>query len=131
MSAENVELVQAVFAALNQRDESTLLDLLHADVELNSAISPLEGPFRGHKGVRAYLASISRSFENLVWEVERITEVNDEQLIAYVCARGQGTASGVGVDLHMVVVYRVRSGKALRIDSYLDESAALEAVGLR
>jgi hypothetical protein len=31
----------------------------------------------------------------------------------------------------MVVVYRVRSGKALRIDSYLDESAALEAVGLR
>jgi ketosteroid isomerase-like protein len=131
MSQENVELVQAVFAALNQGDESALHDLLHGDVELNSAISPLEGAFRGHDGVRAYLASISGSFENLVWEVERITEVDDEQLIAYVCARGQGTASGVGVELHMVVVCRLRSGKALRIDGYLDESEAREAVGLR
>jgi ketosteroid isomerase-like protein len=131
MSLENVELVYASFAALNQRDVQALLDLLDRDVELNSAISPLEGAFRGHEGIRAYLATIWGPFQSLIWEVERVTGVDDEQLIAYVRAHGRGATSDAGIEQHMVVVYRVRRGKALRIDSYLHESEALDAMGLR
>jgi ketosteroid isomerase-like protein len=62
---------------------------------------------------------------------ERVTEVDDEQVIAYVRVRGRGTASGVDIDEHTVAVCRVRGGKALRVDSYMHESEALDAMRLR
>jgi ketosteroid isomerase-like protein len=133
MSRENVDLVKAGYDALNRRDLSAMLEFLDPDGVFNSVVGPLEGgdAFRGPEGAREYLAAISEAFVDITWEVERITDVDDEHVIAYVRGRGRGTTSGAGFDQRSFAVIKFRGGKVLRIDSYPDEAQALEAVGLR
>ena len=133
MSQGNVGVVRAGYDALNRRDVSAVLDFLDPDAELSSLIGPLEGrdSFRGHGGAREYLALISGALADVTWEVERITDVDDEQVIAYVRVRGRGATSGAGIDQRSVAVFRFRGGKVMKVDSYMHEAEALEAAGLR
>jgi ketosteroid isomerase-like protein len=133
MSRENVDLVKAGYDALNRRDVSAMLEFVDPDAVFNSVVGPLEGgdAFRGPEGAREYLAAISDAFADITWEVERITDVGDEQVIAYVRQRGRGTTNGAGFDQRFVAVFKFRGGKVLRMDSYPDEAQALEAMGLR
>jgi ketosteroid isomerase-like protein len=133
MSQQNVDLVKAGYDALNRRDMSGLIELVDPQVESMSVISPLEGgrAFRGTDGLREYLALISEALVDVTWEVERIIDIDDEQVIACVRVHGQGTTSGTEIDQRSFAVIKLRAGKVLRIDSYLDEAQALEAVGLR
>jgi ketosteroid isomerase-like protein len=130
MSKENVDLVRAGYDALNRRDLSGLIELVGPQVELHSVISPLEGgrAFRGTEGFREYVALISAALVDVTWEVERITDIDDEQVIAYVHMRGQGTTSGAEIDHRSFAVFKLHAGKVLRIDSYTDEELALAAV---
>ena len=132
MSQQNVDLVKAGYDALNRRDVSAMVEFLAPDAVLSSLFGPLEGgdAFRGPEGVREYVAAISDAFEDVSWEVERLTAVDDEHVIAYVRGRGRGTTSGAEVDQRSVAVFMFRDGKVARVDSYSDEAQALEAVAL-
>jgi ketosteroid isomerase-like protein len=61
-SEATVQFVKRFFDAFDQHDESTLLDLVHPDVEFTSLILEVEGGFRGHEGVRAYLSELFAIF---------------------------------------------------------------------
>jgi ketosteroid isomerase-like protein len=132
MSQDNVGVVRASYDALNRGDVSSVLDFADPDAKFNSLIGPLEGgdSFRGPEGGREYLALMSGAFADVTWEVEHITEVDDEQVIAYVRVRGRGATSGAGIDQRTVAVFKFRDGKVLSVDSYMHEAEALVAVGL-
>jgi ketosteroid isomerase-like protein len=132
MSQENVEVVRAAILALNRKDVETMLELFDPAVQLNSVLSPLEGTFQGHVGVRSYLATIfGGEFEGASFEIERIIEGDDDQVLAGVRARGRGVASGVAIDQVFWSVFKIQNGKVIKSDSYERESDALEALGLR
>ena len=64
MSQENVELVREGFARWNEGDYDFFFNSTAPDVELLSRFGSLTGePYRGHRGVREWLADIQQSFE--------------------------------------------------------------------
>jgi ketosteroid isomerase-like protein len=105
MSQENVELVREGFARWNEGDYEFFLESTAPDVELLSRFGSLRGePYRGHEGVREWLADIQQSFERF----------------------------DLGLDMKepMGWVFEIRDGRLARMRFYAQRSEALEAVGL-
>ena len=117
MSQENVEVVREVIAAWNSHDIERWIRL--------------EGmqTYEGHEGLRRYWAEDEAVWDTFVMEVCRVRPVGDE-VIATGTATACGTESGVETTRPLAFVFRLRDGRIVRSESYLDVSEALDAVGL-
>jgi ketosteroid isomerase-like protein len=129
MSRETVDLAQRFFAALDQRDETALLELVHPDVEFTSLIQEVEGRFCGHEGFRIYVRDLFATFPDWRVDVDEIRDLGDNAVVK-VHVRASGVGSGVPSDLTDWQALTVRDGKAARWAFFRTESEALEAVGL-
>ena len=131
MSEQNAEIVRRGYEALNRGGVECVLDSFDPQVEL----VPIPGwlpdaePFHGHDGVRAWFQKIGDTVENLRWEPQDGVEMGDRVVIA-VKITGRGKSSGIPVEAIVHQAWTVRSGKAVRLESFLDRATALEAVGL-
>ena len=62
MSRENVEVMEAAYAAITRDDLDAFLALAHPEIEFRSLIAEAEGrAYRGHEGVREWWDSVIRS----------------------------------------------------------------------
>ena len=74
MSQENVELTHGAVDAFNRSDLDAFLALMDDDVEVLSALVPMEGGFHGHDGVRRWLESLRAVRPDYTIQVvERVT----------------------------------------------------------
>jgi ketosteroid isomerase-like protein len=132
MSRENVEVVSDVLDAWNDYalerwlagwDEECLwLPRLRLQVEGGQT-------YRGHDGLRRYWDEEDVVWANVRVDVEDVREVGDEVIvIATVVARGK--QSEVETRTPFAFRFRLREGKIVHGESYLDVGEALEAVGL-
>jgi ketosteroid isomerase-like protein len=128
MSAETIDFAHRFFGALDRRDETTLLELIHPDVEFTSLIQEVEGRFRGHEGFRAYLRELFATFPDWRIDVEEIRDIG-ENAVVKVHARASGVGSGVPIKLTDWQALTVRDGKAAWWAFFRTETEALEAVG--
>jgi ketosteroid isomerase-like protein len=139
MSRENVELVQAFFAAPGTMDKDTILANLPAMIEqiCDREIEWVEDPqradgrvYRGHEGVRASFEQWFEQWDEYEFEVDEIVDCGDRVLVK---AResGRGAASGATVSARIYTVVTFRDGKILRYQEFYDEAQALEAAGGR
>jgi ketosteroid isomerase-like protein len=71
------------------------------------------------------------AFEEMRFEPERITELPGGRVLAVLRAYVRGRGSGIDAELPFAHLIAVRDGKATTLRMYTDESAALEAAGLR
>ena len=105
-----------------------LIAFAHPDIEFGGSAAAPDGLYRGHDGIRKYLADIEGAFGH-EWdaEVERIAEAGDNRvvLIARVFGPGKG---GLPLDLRLAHIWELKDGKLLRGKVYLDPEAALDAV---
>lgn len=62
MSQGNMEVIEALYRAINRHDAQAILALCAPDIEIVSGLLPDERRVRGHEGVRAYRASPSRGY---------------------------------------------------------------------
>lgn len=83
----------------------------------------------GHEGLRAGLASVEESFDDLGFEAEEIYDAGDD-VVVFVRMHGHGKASGVEVEVPVAHLWTMRDGKGVRI-RVLDRDPAMEAAGLR
>ena len=66
MSEENVELLRQAAEAWNRRDLQSWLEFLHPEIEWIAGRSRLEsGAYRGHSGMRKYMADTDADFDGL------------------------------------------------------------------
>ena len=131
MSEENVEIVRLVMEAAERRDFSTMFELISDDLVFNSTFAASEGRvFRGHQGIRDYFESAEDSFDDFKVEVDDIRDAPGERVVLLCWVRGKGKGSGVPVEHLFGQVWTVSGGKTVRIDSYPETEAALEAAGL-
>jgi ketosteroid isomerase-like protein len=108
-----------------------LVALCEPDVEFHSRIAEAEHvTYRGHDGVRDYVASMSEAFE---WIRTEALEVIDgvERIVVCNRFRARGRGSGVEVEADFFHAIKVRDGKAVWWAFYPSKPEALEAVGLR
>ena len=130
MSHENVELVRQGFARWNEGDYDFFLNLAAPDIELHSRFGSLTGePYRGHEGVREWLADIRQSFERFELWLDDLRDLGDEVLaIGGINMRARG--SGLDLKEPMGWVLEFRGGRVARMRFYAAPAEALEAVGL-
>jgi ketosteroid isomerase-like protein len=131
MSQENVQLVREGFARWNRGDYDFFLDSAAPDVELFSRFATLTGkPYRGHAGVREWLAEIQHSFERFELWLDEVRDLGDEVLvIGGIDLRARG--SGIDMRERMGWVLEFRDGRVARMRFYAKPDDALEAVRLR
>jgi ketosteroid isomerase-like protein len=128
MSQENVEVVRRAFATFNARAVDDLVGLSDPDSEWLPFRAQLEGMvYRGHAGIRQFVRDMDDD-----WEAFRIDPVEfhdrDDRIVVIGHVQALGRTSGVDVDSEAGFLFELRAGLIMRVVSYSDPAAALEAV---
>ncbi|HEY8640531.1 MAG TPA: nuclear transport factor 2 family protein, partial [Solirubrobacterales bacterium] len=79
------------------------------------------GTFRGLEGVRASNAEIAESLVDLVWQPERIEQLDDGRWLTLLKVSGRGTRSGVPTETQLAHIARFdEQGRLKRLDAHGD-----------
>ena len=99
VSQENVEIVRRALDAYTAGDIEGMSSFLDPDGELHSAIiSGAEGKaYRGHAGIRSWVAETKASFEALSMELTEFRDL-DDRVLAFGRVHAKGRESGVELD---------------------------------
>jgi ketosteroid isomerase-like protein len=135
MSQEDVALVREGYARWQAGDYPLLLDFLLAsaapDIEIYSRFGGFSGtPYRGHDGVRAWLAEIQENFERFEPWVDEAREAGDDQVVATGGISFRARESGIDMAERMGWIYEFRNGRVRRMMFYGSPGEALEAAEL-
>lgn len=132
MSKDGVETVRRSLDGWNRGDVDAWLQTPHPDIEFVSAITrQVEGDqavWRGVAELRRYWDEW-HSVWNLSIEISEIRDLGDT-VIALGGIRTRGKASGVELESPVAYVFEFEGGLTRKVRAYLDQSEALEAVGL-
>src|SRR3954454_8963617 len=129
--AQNAEIVRKVFAAFSRRDLDALLAFCDPEIVFVPPTGRLAGrdePYRGHDGMRTYLADVARVWQELRSEPEEYVEIDDDRVLC----TGRVYAWGIGrvIDAPAGWVWRLRDGLVVEGRVYETRRAAYEAVGM-
>ena len=133
MAEQNLELVRASWDAWGRGDMDSLFEFYDPEVEWDMTHSyvPDMGVFHGHDGIREFFREWRAFFAEYWAEPEKFTDAGDN-VVVRVRQGGRGRTSTVGVEMPAYwQVYRLRDGRAARVEIYREEAEALEAAGLR
>ena len=90
----------------------------------------MEGPFRGHEGLREWAAGLLAAFPNWKPSIVEARDLGDRVLI-HGSASGEGAGSGVGIKVDFWQAIEFRDGRVVWYAAFRTEADALEAVALR
>ena len=129
MAEANVETLRHGYEAMNRRDLSEVIALIDDDIVWNPGeLSPDGQPdSRGRESFVAFLHSWIEAFDEFRVEPYEVIE-DGPFLIALVRQSGRGRASGAPIQIEIAHVWTIDDGRAVRLDSYRTEEAALQAV---
>jgi ketosteroid isomerase-like protein len=112
VSASAAELVERLFEAFNGRSEEELIRLCDERIEFAAVGPEMTGraaPYRGHEGLREYLADVERLYEELVFTAWEMKARGDSVVVSgRVYARSR--ASGIR-DLPAAWKWDLRDGR--------------------
>ena len=131
MSGENVEIVREAWNAWSRGDMAALFEFYDPEVEWDMSHSyvPDMGVFHGHEGIREFFGEWRAFFAEYWAEAQEFIEVGDS-VIVRVHQGGRGRSSTVGVEMPAYwQLYRLRDGRAVRVEIYRDEEEARTAAG--
>jgi hypothetical protein len=141
MSHENLQAVQEVISAVNDRDLDRYLVHCTANFQLETPWAAVEGVYEGPDAIRRLFSDIRDTLPDFHLVIERLEPVGSDRVLAFLRASATGRASGItaaagvrsatGRDIPSANVYDFVDGKIRRIRVFLDRQEALEAVGLQ
>jgi ketosteroid isomerase-like protein len=138
MSEETMEFAERALAAINETYRTSDIRPLRrfveetfaSDIVLESSGEAFtEGEWRGHDGVVGFVANQMEVLDDMWLRVDEYLHVNSEWLVAAISFGGRAAHTGIAVELHPLHVFRLRDGKAVQWQIYLDRAKALAAVG--
>lgn len=123
-------IVHLAYEHLNRRDVEGLIGLCRDDFLLDMSERVFNPDiFKGHDGIRSFVAGVTDAWESYLWDVEE-TLVADDAVVAMVHCEGLGWESGVQVDWRVAWLWRFHQRELASARFYRDPARALEAVGL-
>ena len=134
MSQENVEIARRWYEVATSKADllaamPRTMAFCHPDVEWSA---PEDGTtYRGREGVRRRLEEWLNSFNDYRYEIDRIIDCGDDEVLVKASEVGRGATSGAEVRQTNYELLTIRDGLIVRIREYYDEGKALEAAGLR
>ena len=129
MSAANIEVVKAMYAAFASRDLEGALAFLDPDVEFEpfatSQLAHHVGSYRGHDGARSYFADVAAVWDSFAVHPEDYRAAGDSVVVfGRVVARG----AAAEVDSSAIWVWKLRAGKVTSGRVFPTEGDALRWV---
>ena len=118
-------LVEALFDAFNRRDAADITGLCHQDMEFFAVTAEEVGrpdPYVGPEGLRAYLADVSRVWEELLISPQSVEQEGDALLVrgrVYLRSRDHGIR-----DMPVGWIWEVRDGRFARGRVFSDTEEA-------
>jgi len=132
MSEENVATIRRMYDAWLAQDIDAVFETFDEGIVLNpdpeATWVGVGEVYRGHDGVRRYMAAVYEAFEEYRPEVEKLIDAGD-QVLTLAIEHGRGRESGIEVEANRTAhVWTMREGKAVRLDLYLDREKARAAL---
>ena len=124
MSQENVELVEAMFAAFLRGDYEAAMVAFDPSVVGDFTHMPDGRMAAGRDQLREEVARWVSSWERLETTVERISDAGAE-VVVLVSQTGVAKSSGIEVTIRYGQTFTVRDGQVVRMATYLDPDEAL------
>ena len=134
MSQENVEIVQEVMRlfslAAEGRPTPELLELIAPDVVIDMTRRVFNpDTYEGHAGLRRLGKEVSEVWAQFKVEPERFIDVG-ERVVVIETRSARGRESNVEVGMRSGVIWTLRDGKVVRMETDLDPAEALQVAGL-
>ena len=134
MSQENVEIVRRGYEMFSEGNFEGLTDLISDEAELPDGGGlgvgdTAAGSRRGPDGFLAGSHDALDAFEDYRVEPQEFIDAGDAVVVP-VRISGRGRASGATLEVHLVHLWVLRNGRAIRNEIYRTTAEALEAVGL-
>ena len=130
MTDVNIETMGRIFRAIEQRDQKSLAELFHLEVEFHWAPSlpygknlrdpPNEGTTWAQTWMPLQPTAAERSMD------PRVVAANDDEVVVLWHQRGVTTA-GDRIDVPVLGLYRLREGKLMRAEMFDFDGAGLVA----
>jgi ketosteroid isomerase-like protein len=130
VSERNVELHRRLLEAFNNRDAESMVACSDPDIEYHPLLSGIAtSVYRGHEGIRTWLAQVDDVWEVLRAEAEAYFDLGERTLLFYVLA-GRGQHSGAEVAVAGAQVWRWRDGLGVYGKQYARREEALMDLGV-
>ena len=127
--SENTDALRRGYEAFNSGDAETVAGLYEDDVRWegpNTEGLPMSGVHEGKDAVMQALGSVGEQFESFRVSPDEMVEQDDTVVVlSHIEAR---TKSGNEIKLPGVEIWRMRGGKAHRVQSLSDTAAVKQAL---
>jgi ketosteroid isomerase-like protein len=131
MSEENAETFRKFVAAFHRGDTEAAQRLFHPDATFEPLRTQIQGPYRGHSGMRAFWEDTAENFESFHLDYTDIRDLGDDRVLAIGTIHVRGKGSGVETDIPTAGIATYRDGMLIHWKDFGERPAALEAAGLR
>jgi ketosteroid isomerase-like protein len=126
MSSENVEIVQRLYEAFARRDVPEILSRLAPEVEISQSTDlPWGGVYQGADQFGLFFRNLTQHIHSTL-VFERYLDSGDH-VVAIGRTQGTVAATGHPFDVPIMHLWRLREGKVLSFQPYID-NPAMQAV---
>jgi ketosteroid isomerase-like protein len=130
MSQTNLDTITELYKAFENRDLDAILALFDPAIEITQTDAlPWGGSYHGHAGAGTFLQTLLAHVDSAV-TTERMFAAGDH-VVEIGRTSGRTVTGGVPFDVAEVHVWRLRDGKIVAYDAYLDTPAMLAALAPR
>ena len=131
MSQENLELLLAGLDRFNSGDVERILAFVDPgfEVSIPRELSAEPDTYRGHEGVRRYFETFDEAMADIRFHAERVWDAG-EDLVVQLRLTATGRQTGIPVEQRVFLVWTIRDGRALRVQTYPLLQQALASAGL-
>jgi|SRR6478672_11121826 len=131
MSQENVETFMRATDALEHGDfdDALIEELVDPDVVFEPLRAPVSGTYRGHEGVRQFIADTAASFDAYRFDRSDIRDLGD-RVLAIGTLHIRAAQGGPETDVPTAGIATYRDGRLVHWKDFGDRDKALEAAGL-
>jgi ketosteroid isomerase-like protein len=117
--------------AYNDGDLDGVLDGCDEEIDFLPLRSAIEGPYRGHAGIRKWWADTAVNWQTFEVEADEIRDLGDGRIAASGVIHAQGKGGGVPLDIPTSFLTEMRDARTVRQEWFFDRDEAFEKVGLR
>jgi ketosteroid isomerase-like protein len=126
----NVDSLRRGVEAANRGDAEAWIAEAAEDVVMWARRSPVSGEYRGHDGMRKFMADNAESFEAWHIDVVDVRDLGDDRVLAIGTLRIKGRGGGVEMEVPTAGIATYEDGKLKRWHDFGDRREALAAAGL-
>ena len=125
-----VQTTKRAIDAWNRADWRTLEGFTWPDAEAKAPEGwPEPEDPTGWPAILRQFERLKEDLEDDRYETEEVELLGDDRVFVHGHWRGKGKGSGIDVDLEIWAIYGFRQDKIARIDFFIDEAKAMQAVG--